>query len=179
MILSVESPSMITREIKSQPSSDKYLENPFTYTGREYDVETGLYYYRARYYNPEIGRFISEDPIGFVELETNFYRYAFNSPHNFIDHDGQFPESILEGFECYVHINTYNNLKLNVRRNRESIQELERRLREINENQNICPDADSVEGLERSIRHLKRVVKDQLERIRRYDKQCSYFPSPI
>ncbi len=39
--------------------------NPHTYTGREYDAESGLYYYRARYYNPTIGRFLSEDPIGF------------------------------------------------------------------------------------------------------------------
>ena len=36
------------------------------YTGREWDPETGLYYYRARYYDPKVGRFISEDPIGFA-----------------------------------------------------------------------------------------------------------------
>jgi RHS repeat-associated protein len=35
---------------------------PFAFTGREYDVETGLYYYRARYYDPHTGRFLSEDP---------------------------------------------------------------------------------------------------------------------
>src|SRR5205085_1650095 len=38
--------------------------NPFQYTGRDYDIETGLRYYRARYYSPELGRFLSEDPIG-------------------------------------------------------------------------------------------------------------------
>ena len=41
------------------------LTNSFRYTGREFDTETGLYYYRARYYDPAAGRFISEDPIGF------------------------------------------------------------------------------------------------------------------
>ena len=41
------------------------VSNPFSYTGRELDSETGLYYYRARYYNPTSGRFNSEDPIGF------------------------------------------------------------------------------------------------------------------
>ena len=41
------------------------ISNPFRYTGREFDAETGLYFYRARYYNPSIGRFISEDPIRF------------------------------------------------------------------------------------------------------------------
>jgi RHS repeat-associated protein len=35
------------------------------FTGREWDPETGLYYYRARYYGPKIGRFISEDPISY------------------------------------------------------------------------------------------------------------------
>jgi RHS repeat-associated protein len=36
---------------------------PYGFTGREWDSETGLYYYRARYYDPRIGRFISKDPI--------------------------------------------------------------------------------------------------------------------
>jgi RHS repeat-associated protein len=60
------------------------VENPFTYTSREIDRETGLMYYRARYYNPEIGRFISEDPIGFWGRDYNFYRYVNNSSVNFI-----------------------------------------------------------------------------------------------
>ena len=66
-------------------SSEKYLENPFTFTGREYDRETGLYYYRARYYNPETGRFLSADPIGFAALDFNLYRYVNNNPINIID----------------------------------------------------------------------------------------------
>jgi RHS repeat-associated protein len=37
----------------------------YAYTGREWDAEAGIYYYRARYYDPKIGRFISEDTIGF------------------------------------------------------------------------------------------------------------------
>jgi RHS repeat-associated protein len=44
--------------------------NPFRYTGREFDAETGLYYYRARYYDPATGRFISEDPIGYAGVQT-------------------------------------------------------------------------------------------------------------
>ena len=39
------------------------LTNPYTYTGREYDPESGLYYYRARYYDPKIGRFLQPDPL--------------------------------------------------------------------------------------------------------------------
>jgi RHS repeat-associated protein len=55
--------------------------NTFQYTGRENDG-TGLYYYRNRYYNPLIGRFISEDPLGFEGGDANFYSYAGNDPIN-------------------------------------------------------------------------------------------------
>jgi RHS repeat-associated protein len=60
------------------------LANPFQYTAREYDSETGQYYYRARYYNPATGRFLSEDPIGFYG-GNNFYRYVGNDPADLID----------------------------------------------------------------------------------------------
>jgi RHS repeat-associated protein len=56
----------------------------YAYTAREWDSETGLYYYRARYYDPEIGRFISEDPLRFAG-GINFFAYADNSPLRFID----------------------------------------------------------------------------------------------
>jgi RHS repeat-associated protein len=52
----------------------------FAYTGRERDEETGLYYYRARYYDPAVGRFVSEDPMGFAAGDTNLVRYVGNSP---------------------------------------------------------------------------------------------------
>jgi RHS repeat-associated protein len=52
----------------------------FKYTGREWDSEIGQYYYRARYYGPNIGRFESEDPAGFSAGDTNLFRYVKNSP---------------------------------------------------------------------------------------------------
>jgi RHS repeat-associated protein len=61
------------------------LTNPFQYTGRESDPETALYYYRARYYDPQIGRFISEDPI---QGGLNFYAYVKNDPVRFTDPSG-------------------------------------------------------------------------------------------
>jgi RHS repeat-associated protein len=61
------------------------VQQPFTYTGREYDSETGLYYYRARYYDTKVGRFISKDPIGFLGGDFNLSRYVWNSPTNLID----------------------------------------------------------------------------------------------
>lgn len=60
----------------------------FAYIGREFDLETGLYYFRARYYDPMIGRFLSEDPLGFEAGDTNLYRYAFNNPLNLADPTG-------------------------------------------------------------------------------------------
>ncbi len=63
--------------------------NKFQYTGRENDGN-GLYYYRARYYSPAIGRFISEDPIGFAG-GINVYAYVGNSPTNWTDPFGLRP----------------------------------------------------------------------------------------
>jgi RHS repeat-associated protein len=62
---------------------------PFQFTGRENDG-TGLYYYRNRYYSPEWGRFVSEDPIGMGEGSANLYAYAGNNPMNFNDPHGLF-----------------------------------------------------------------------------------------
>ena len=61
------------------------VENVYTYTGREWDAEAGLYYYRARYYDPTLGRFINGDPIGFAGGDVNFYVYVQNNPVNFVD----------------------------------------------------------------------------------------------
>ena len=61
------------------------VENSYTYTGREWNAESGLYFYRARYYDPTIGRFINADPIGFAGGDVNFYVYVQNNPVNWND----------------------------------------------------------------------------------------------
>ncbi|MBD2215314.1 hypothetical protein H6G27_36730 [Nostoc linckia FACHB-104] len=60
----------------------------FTFTGREFDSETGLYYNRARYYDANLGRFISQDPIGFAGRDANLYRYVGNDPINATEPSG-------------------------------------------------------------------------------------------
>ncbi len=60
------------------------LINPFQYTGRDYDSESSLHYYRARYYDQSVGRFIGEDPVGF-NGGANFYRYVLNNPVKWTD----------------------------------------------------------------------------------------------
>jgi len=74
--------------------------NPYTYTAREYDSESGLYYYRARYYDPSIGRFITADPslkpgVYYIPYllaksilapsQLNLFVYVSNNPINNID----------------------------------------------------------------------------------------------
>jgi RHS repeat-associated protein len=66
------------------------LTNPFQYTAREFDTETGLYYYRARYYDSLTGRFLSEDPINF-KAGVNFYLYVYNRPTRLRDPRGRDP----------------------------------------------------------------------------------------
>lgn len=64
------------------------VTNPFQYAAREFDAETGVYEYRARYYDQTLGRFISEDPIGFSSGTYNLYNYVSGDPVNFSDPSG-------------------------------------------------------------------------------------------
>ncbi len=57
----------------------------YLYTGRELDLETGLYDYRNRIYHPFLGRFITKDPIGYSTGDASLYRYVFNNPVMFVD----------------------------------------------------------------------------------------------
>jgi len=67
------------------------LVNPFRYTARESDTETALYYYRARYYDLQTGRFLAEDPLQFAGGGTDFYAYSFNNSANLSDPTGLAP----------------------------------------------------------------------------------------
>lgn len=77
-----------------QTASSGSLTNPFRYTAREFDSETSLYYYRARYYDATSGRFISEDPIAY-RGGMNYYRYVRNNAANLTDPTGLYA---LKGF---------------------------------------------------------------------------------
>jgi RHS repeat-associated protein len=75
------------------PPPPSSVTNPFRYTGRELDSETGLYYYRARYYDSTIGRFLSEDPVRYAG-GRNFFVYVGSSPTNLFDPLGLKPCSL-------------------------------------------------------------------------------------
>ena len=89
-----------TGAIRQQYSYDPYgnatqtdnstgFTNPYQYTGREAD-NPGLYYYRARYYSPMMGQFISEDPLRFGAGQNNFYAYVGGGPIDYRDPTGKF-----------------------------------------------------------------------------------------
>jgi RHS repeat-associated protein len=65
-------------------SKTELVVNPYGFTGRVLDNESGLMYYRMRYYDPAIGRFITADPIRF-QGGINFYTYCLNDPVNLTD----------------------------------------------------------------------------------------------
>ncbi len=65
--------------------SNPIAADQLAFAGREFDAESGLYYYRSRYYNPDLGRFLSEDSIGFASGDFNISRFEANRPTGYID----------------------------------------------------------------------------------------------
>ena len=63
-------------------------DNTRKFTGKEFDADSNLYYYGARYYDPYIGRFTQRDPVG---DGVNWYAYTYNNPLKYTDPNGQEP----------------------------------------------------------------------------------------
>ncbi|MCL4207913.1 MAG: hypothetical protein KJ000_35960, partial [Pirellulaceae bacterium] len=71
--------------------TDPTIEHRFAYTARHWDDDAQLYHYRARWYEPALGRFLSEDPIGFEARDANLQRYVGNASTNATDPSGLHP----------------------------------------------------------------------------------------
>ncbi len=86
-------------EVKDETCAQLAELNPFRYRSYYYDVETKLYYLQTRYYDPEVGRFISQDGVEYAEPETingiNLYAYCGNNPVTYVDPTGEFLVSFL------------------------------------------------------------------------------------
>ena len=70
------------------------VSNPFTFTAREWEPGIALYYYRSRYYDPSLGRFLTPDPVladPLNPLSFNPYAYVLNNPLRYIDPLGAAP----------------------------------------------------------------------------------------
>ena len=82
--------------------------NPFRYRGYYYDTETNLYYLKARYYDPDVGRFISMDDIAYLNPEAinglNLYAYCGNNPVMSIDPSGHWVDTIFDLFSLGISI---------------------------------------------------------------------------
>jgi RHS repeat-associated protein len=74
----------------------------FKFTARDYDAETGLYFYRARFYDPQTGRFTIVDPVSFSAGDPNLYRYVVNSPVVTADVDGLCGSCLRPDYPTYV-----------------------------------------------------------------------------
>ena len=75
--------------------------NPLRYRGYFYDTETGLYYLKSRYYDPEVGRFINPDAYastGQGILGANMFAYCGNDPINYFDSSGCIPQAVKDRF---------------------------------------------------------------------------------
>jgi RHS repeat-associated protein len=72
------------RDANGAEISETAVGNPYLFTGRRYDAETALYYYRARYYDYYAGRFLQPDPLGYVD-GFNLYAYVANNPLAWVD----------------------------------------------------------------------------------------------
>jgi RHS repeat-associated protein len=71
------------------------------YTGHQSDIETGLTYMQARYYDPVVGRFMAVDPVAFNggnPGQFGRYTYAYNNPLKYRDPDGEFAWAVVDGF---------------------------------------------------------------------------------
>jgi RHS repeat-associated protein len=86
----------------------------FRFQGQWLDEATGLYNFRARYYDPETGRFMSYDPIDLIEMEpesSNPYQFVYNNPHVYSDPTGMFSiaelNSTINGHNVLSTLQTY------------------------------------------------------------------------
>lgn len=68
--------------------AESTVDNPYLFTGRRWDKEIGLYYYRNRHYDPEHGRFLQRDPLGYVD-GMGLYEYVMGNPVLYIDVFGE------------------------------------------------------------------------------------------
>ncbi|MBU1218204.1 hypothetical protein KKF97_00200, partial [Myxococcota bacterium] len=77
-----------------EEKSETGFRDPYGFTGKELEVDLGIMYFGARWYNPQLGRWLSPDPLYLVttaknaEKDQNIYHYAGNNPWKFVDPDG-------------------------------------------------------------------------------------------
>ena len=91
----------VVQHIEYEPFGEVFVEErnniwntPYLFNAKEFDEETGLYYYGARYYDPRLSLWISVDPLSELDLQSSSYAFCGNNPINRLDSDGQIWETI-------------------------------------------------------------------------------------
>jgi RHS repeat-associated protein len=79
---------IIFERVSESEHKESLVKNSYLFQGRSYNHITGLYYYRARYFHPELGRFIQADPMGYKD-SMNMYQAFNQNPVNFVDPFGK------------------------------------------------------------------------------------------
>ncbi len=150
------------------------VEQPYTYTGREFDSESGLYYYRARYYDPSTGRFLQKDPIGFAGGDLTLYQYVSNNPPNWNDSSGTGPLGTAGAIACglydiYDALNTAKEL-------RDLADEIHRISEQIKVLEEICA---SGQGSDEDFERLRKLRLEGLNKINEFNRRqlVGYLPN--
>jgi len=151
---------------------DPTVETRYQFTGREFDEETGLYYYRARFYDSQAGRFIGEDPIG-LEGGLNLYAYVGNSPIEYIDPFGEVRRFDPSHPDCIELARKIKNIQ----------KDIEKRLRAIEENPLNLPEICPGGRLRDDVRGHRKIVRDQEknleEKMKKYMDMCGGNPPGV
>jgi len=87
-------PTVLGPDFSTVVGTVSTVGNPYMYTGQRLDAESGLMYYKNRYYSPQLGRFLSRDPIGYSS-DLNLYEYVSDDPTNTVDSDGMGQEVVI------------------------------------------------------------------------------------
>ena len=150
-----------------------------SYTGRELDPDTGLYYMRARYYDAELGRFISQDPVvGLKDQPQSFnrYAYAFNNPVSKIDPTGTFGtwELVLAGVVIIAGVITVVQTARGLWSAGENLKNFSNLLKghkaTMDQLANLIKDSPNS-----SLDNQEKKIKDQIEQIKKF---CGEWPLP-
>ena len=108
----------VIKDINNNIINRSKIDNPFLFTGREYDEVVSLYYFRSRWYDQTIGRFISPDPISHIFFNQkqngnqwiNLFSYTKNNPINYLDPLGLNPiQDLIEWSFDLDQCDCYNN----------------------------------------------------------------------